>query len=404
MKTYAVIGANLGDEGKGSIVDYYAHQLQGDCVVVRFNGGAQAGHTVVTPEGKRHVFSHFGAGSLAGAATYLSSHFVVHPTNFKNELAVLYGLNVAPKIFVDHKCLVTTPYDVLANQLLEQHRGTYKYGSCGIGFNETIQRNKHSAEYGLTVGDLVRMFEENDGDSTIKSQLYHIRTYIRQRLAMAGVILLRDTQELFRSEALLDDYLANCRDFLNNVTVHDLMCLRGRQLVFEGAQGLSLDRNHPWFPYVTNSHTGLRNVLSILHEMGWGQGDQLEVTYVTRWYLTRHGRGPLPFETKEPPSSTFEDLTNKTNPHQEHLRFAPLNIDLLRGAVQRDLLHQTLIEIDPGFALTCLDQMTAALPVRLIQNNSYVTWLSPRVALKEILKVRFTSHGPTRDMIGFMFG
>ena len=70
----AIIGANYGDEGKGLLTDYYAAKSK-HSVVVRFNGGPQAGHTVVTPEGKRHVFSHYGSGTLAGAQTFLSKHF-----------------------------------------------------------------------------------------------------------------------------------------------------------------------------------------------------------------------------------------------------------------------------------------------------------------------------------------
>ncbi|NJN48156.1 MAG: adenylosuccinate synthetase [Candidatus Competibacteraceae bacterium] len=67
-----VIGSGFGDEGKGLATDFYAAHFGKDALVVRFNGGAQAGHTVVTPEGQRHIFSHIGSGSMVGAATYLS--------------------------------------------------------------------------------------------------------------------------------------------------------------------------------------------------------------------------------------------------------------------------------------------------------------------------------------------
>lgn len=71
MRARAVIDSNFGDSGKGLMVDYLC-QTGGE-VVVRFNGGANAGHTVVTPEGLRHVFRHFGAGSFYGVPTFLSS-------------------------------------------------------------------------------------------------------------------------------------------------------------------------------------------------------------------------------------------------------------------------------------------------------------------------------------------
>ena len=76
-----VIGANFGDEGKGLAVDSLVAR-DSDAAVIRFNGGAQAGHTVVAEDGRRHVFSHFGAGAFLGAATFLSRFFVVQPSIF----------------------------------------------------------------------------------------------------------------------------------------------------------------------------------------------------------------------------------------------------------------------------------------------------------------------------------
>ena len=79
MRARVVIGSNFGDEGKGLTVDYLCHQGAG--VVVRFNGGAQAGHTVCLDR-LRHVFSHFGSGTLRGVPTYLSQFFIVNPIMF----------------------------------------------------------------------------------------------------------------------------------------------------------------------------------------------------------------------------------------------------------------------------------------------------------------------------------
>ena len=80
----AVIGAGYGDEGKGLFTDYFANQ-HNDSIICRSNGGAQAGHTVVTPNGIRHVFSHLGAGSFSDKPTFLSEHFICNPLLFKKE-------------------------------------------------------------------------------------------------------------------------------------------------------------------------------------------------------------------------------------------------------------------------------------------------------------------------------
>src|ERR1700675_846017 len=84
-KAIAIIGANYGDEGKGLITDYLAATSLKTTVVVRANGGAQAGHTVITPDKTRHIFSHFGAGLFSGSDTYLAKHFVCNPILFWKE-------------------------------------------------------------------------------------------------------------------------------------------------------------------------------------------------------------------------------------------------------------------------------------------------------------------------------
>src|SRR5215467_6229237 len=147
----AVIGANFGDEGKGLAVHtVVARDL--DAAVIRFNGGAQAGHTVIAEHGRRHVFSHFGAGTLRGAATFLSRFFVVQPSIFARETAELAGIGVKPVVFVDPDAQVTTPFDVFINHWAEETRGGTRHGSVGVGFGETIERFERG--YPLAVRDL----------------------------------------------------------------------------------------------------------------------------------------------------------------------------------------------------------------------------------------------------------
>ena len=143
--TDVVIGAVYGDEGKGLMTDYLAGKYikQGKSVaVVRFNGGAQAGHTV-NRNGMRHVFKHFGSGTLAGADTILSRHFILNPIAFFQELedlnAKLSG-GIKGVIYVENDCMVTTPFDIFINQALELKRGDARHGSCGMGIGVTVGR------------------------------------------------------------------------------------------------------------------------------------------------------------------------------------------------------------------------------------------------------------------------
>ena len=138
MKAFLVAGLGFGDEGKGSIVDYLVRR-ENARTVVRFNGGAQAAHNVVTPEGAHHTFAQFGSGSFAGAETVLSKFVMVNPPALLKEAAALKGKGVEPQVYVDKAALVTTPFHVAVNRIKESRRGSGRHGSCGMGIFETFR-------------------------------------------------------------------------------------------------------------------------------------------------------------------------------------------------------------------------------------------------------------------------
>lgn len=355
-KAQAVIGANFGDEGKGLITDYLAADAGRDGLVVRFNGGAQAGHTVVTPDGRRHVFSHLGSGSLAGLPSYLSRFFVAHPMLFLKEARALRRLGAAPLVFVHPDAAVTTPYDIMLNQFAEAARGGARHGSCGLGFGATVERHFDS-RYDLALRDLF------DRDRTV-ARLQAIRSeHLPARLGALGVTSLTEEQAaLVASDEILERWLEDAADFLASVEVTgDVIMGSARRLIFEGAQGLLLDQRGRFFPHLTRSSTGLRNVLSLAGDLGLRD---LEVIYVTRAYLTRHGAGPLPGESDLPPVPAVIDETNVTNDWQGALRFAPLDLDLLSETIRADLAESAgAFGLRPShrLAITCLDQAGAQI-------------------------------------------
>lgn len=347
-----VIGAQFGDEGKGRVTDHYAAEVGRDGIVIRFNGGAQAGHTVVTPDGSRHVFSHVGSGAFAGAATFLSRFFVSNPILFLKEMESLAAKDVEPKTYVDPQSPVTTPYDMMINQIVERERGGNRHGSCGVGFGETIERNLTSAS-ALTVADLADRF-------ALAAKLDLIRRdYAPARLAYLGFAgTFARNSDLFLSEAILEHFIEDARRFVEAITIADARtATRGRHLLFEGAQGLLLDQDRGFFPHVTRSNTGLRNVLALADELGL---EQLEVTYATRAYSTRHGAGPLPRELPEKPYPGVVDATNVPNAYQGTLRFGWLDLDVLRHAIAEDLVDAGRLPglaVDTRLVITCLDQI-----------------------------------------------
>jgi adenylosuccinate synthase len=395
----AVIGANYGDEGKGLMTDYHVAPAGQDGIVVRFNGGAQAGHTVTTPGGVRHVFSHFGSGTLAGAATFLSRHFVCHPALFFREADALGKAGVAapPAVFVDDRAPVSTLYDILINQIAERHRGTGRHGSCGMGFGETIERNL-DPDFALTVADL------QHGAGYLLHRLAAIRThYVPRRLAALGIPALDgEAAAWLASDAALQRFAHAAMQFRRATRPARPAILAERaRVVFEGAQGLLLDQDRGAFPYVTRSHTGIRNALDVAAEAALRA---LDVTYVTRAYLTRHGAGPLANELPDKPYAGIRDGTNVPNEFQGALRFAHLDLDLLERTIRTDFADAQGfpgIAVRLHLAVSCLDQVGHT--VSYVENGTLRTsapgMLAARLAARLGADTLYTAWGPTRDTV-----
>jgi adenylosuccinate synthase len=392
-KATVVIGASFGDEGKGLAVDALAARDR-DAAVIRFNGGAQAGHTVVTEDGRRHVFSHIGAGAFAGAVTFLSRFFVVQPAIFAREAAELGEIGLTPCVCIDPDAQVTTPFDVLVNQWAEEARGGGRHGSVGVGFGETIERAGRG--HPLAMRDL-------GDDRTITEILTRIReAWLPVRLAKLGVPLTEERRNAAADPAVMRRYMGQIDILRRRATPAPIdAVLMRRNIVFEGAQGLLLDMDRGLkFPCVTRSNTGLRNVLTLAADAGI---EHLDVVYMTRAYLTRHGAGPLPNEAPRLAFADIVDRTNLPNPWQGTLRFAPLDLDFLRTTIAGDISDAaaTGIKVDAGIGVTCLDQISSGADV--IASGVRTTIPKPRIA-QEIaaaagLPLVMEAHGPRRSAV-----
>lgn len=265
------------------------------------------------------------------------------------------AVGVRPKILVDPRAPVTTPYDMMLNQFAEQARGGARHGSCGLGFGETLERCLRPG-LALTVGGL--------GDAnSLRSMLGRIRDeWAPARLsalmaaAGAGGAAAADLL-LLESEAIFERWLEDAAAFLDAVEVCNSAILRDAgALVFEGAQGLGLDQDRGAFPFVTRSNTGLKNVLTLAAEAGVSR---LDAVYVTRGYATRHGAGPLAHELSGPPCEGVQDTTNVHNPWQGALRFGTLDLSILARSIADDLSDAAVapFPVAHRLAVTCLDQL-----------------------------------------------
>lgn len=311
MRARAVIGANFGDEGKGLMTDYLC-ATEGAGMVVRFNGGAQAGHTVVSPAGDRHVFHHFGSGTLAGVPTFLSQFFVCNPLVALAEADQLLDLNYRPVLYAHPNCLVSTFADMIINQRKEQTRGDKRHGSVGMGFNETINRSS-IPELKITMSDLWNNIPLEDRLSQICNKYAHFRTGLAIELP----------------DAMISNFIKLSQKFADSV--NPLGISQCADPVFEGAQGLLLDQdNKEFYPHLTRSNTGMKNVRILCDQANI---KNVDIYYVSRTYMTRHGAGPMP---NEDASMKYEDNTNLPHQFQGNLRFAPLVAGELRKRCEAD--------------------------------------------------------------------
>lgn len=336
MKTAKiVIGANFGDEGKGLMTDYFANEAKKQdqsCLVVCHNGGSQRGHTVVSPSGLRHVFHHFGSGNFEGADTYLSSEFIVNPIIFNKELSELKREEAITKCFVDRNCYVTTPFDMMINQIVEEYRGDSKHGSCGLGIFETIVRSRTDKSY--TVYEF-----SNTPICDMRASLDNIATeYLPYRLKQLGIenIPAKWEEILSNKDDIIENYISDFLFMLDNVQMINSDIVDDYDyVVFEGAQGLLLDQNNlAYMPHLTPSNTGIKNPLNII---GNRQVD-IEACYVSRTYMTRHGAGRFDTECKKSDiNENIVDLTNIPNPYQDKIRYGMLMPDDLKNRIMSDL-------------------------------------------------------------------
>lgn len=350
---YIVVGSMFGDEGKGKVTDLLCVKNP-STINVRFNGGAQASHTVVTPDGKRHAFSHFGSGTFAKTPTYLSEDFIVNVFVFDKERRELDNeFGIVPIVYVNPNCIVTTLWDMYINQAIETLRGDKRHGSCGMGINETVLRSKIE-EYKITVRDLLSL-------EKLKTKLEKIQNeYVAKRLKdeynLSINELPKQYKDLLENSENIDMTIFYVEEFLKNVHIMgDFILNRFENAVFEGAQGLMLDQNFKKFrPHLTTSNTGIKNVMKVLANLKFK--GKLEIYYISRCYVTRHGRGMLPTEVKAKPYKNIVDLTNIPNEFQGSLRFGILDIDLLVEGINKDL-QDLKFPAKINMVFTCFDQL-----------------------------------------------
>jgi adenylosuccinate synthase len=322
------VGLGFGDEGKGATIDFLARRLEAD-LVVRYCGGSQAGHNVQLPDGRRHTFSQFGAGTLARASapprTYLGPGVVIDPVALVREARHLAELGVpdpARLLTVHPRCLVATPWLQTLNRLRELSRGAARHGSCGQGIGEARSYWLRYGEDAVFAADLRRL-----------DQLRHKLELQRQRTLLE----LQDFLDRIPADALAEFDLWELNAEAVAVDLHealpdglaiDAAVPTFRTALFEGAQGVLLDEYRGFHPHTTWSTVTPHHAWELVQAAAV---DAVAVLGITRAYTTRHGEGPLPTFSAEL-TDRLRDAGNPWNPWQGGLRCGWLDLPLVRYA------------------------------------------------------------------------
>ena len=280
-KNVVVLGTQWGDEGKGKIVDLLTDQA---AAVVRFQGGHNAGHTLVI-DGEKTVLHLIPSGILReGVECLIGNGVVVAPDALLREITNLEqkGVPVRERLRISSACTLILPYHVALDQARERARGDAKIGTTGRGIGPAYEDKV--ARRGLRIGDL---FNRERFAGKLK-ELLDFHNFVLQNYYKEPAIDFQKTLD----EAL--DYAEILRPLVIDVTarLHQLR-REGAYIMFEGAQGSLLDIDHGTYPFVTSSSTTAGGTAT---GSGFGPLYLDYILGITKAYTTRVGSGPFPTE------------------------------------------------------------------------------------------------------------
>ncbi len=281
MPTIVIIGAQWGDEGKGKIVDYLTEKCD---YVVRFQGGCNAGHTVVV-DNEKYVLHQIPSGILhKGKKCIIGNGVVLDPSGLLKEIEILQnkGIEINDNLFIAKNCHIIMPYHIAIE---EQSEKTKKIGTTkkGIGpcYTDKIARN------GVRAVDL--LYPDT------------LRYKIKANLEILNFLLknLYKTEEL-NEEKIFNEYIFFAEKIRKYIVDADILINKAiddnRNVLFEGAQGTLLDIDHGTYPYVTSSNTIAGGACT---GVGVSPKKINKIIGIVKAYTTRVGEGPFPTEIKD---------------------------------------------------------------------------------------------------------
>ena len=314
------------------VTDHLCSRPQENCIVVRFSGGQQAGHTVML-NGKKHVHSNYGSGTLRGKPSYFTEHCSIYPNTIYKEERAFNNHDIEPTLIIHPLAKLTTPFDVAYNRITEVKKN---HGSCGLGIGATMHRH-NSTGYKLFAIDTTNPV-------LLEQKLYQIYIYYK------SIVSPEDSQafeEIAQKELGLFNHALKCISF----QIQDYGVLkRFTNIIFEGSQGVLLDMDHGIFPNVTYANTTSKNALAICSMLGVIPS----MYYVTRCYQTRHGYGWMSDEKDLSLINSTEEI-NTYNGWQKDFRTGEFDYDLINYSLEIERIY-TGYGVGKNLVVTCLDQ------------------------------------------------
>lgn len=285
MANVAVVGTQWGDEGKGKIVDLYAEKAD---VIARFQGGNNAGHTLVV-NGRKTILHLIPSGILHdNKICIIGNGVVVDPAVLLQEVEELHKGGLSPpntKLLVSERAHLIMPYHRSLDLAREAHNSGKKIGTTGRGIGPAYEDK--AARTGIRVGDLY-------DEALFREKLHHALE--EKNFLLHGLFKEKPLSE----ENIVAEYLgfaAKIKPYVKDTSlILDGEIKKGKKILFEGAQGSNLDVDHGTYPYVTSSHTVAGNASC---GSGIGANAINKVVGICKAYTTRVGEGPFPTELKD---------------------------------------------------------------------------------------------------------
>lgn len=357
-KAFVINGFGYGDECKGKTTLWLCAKY-GAHTVVR-TGASQALHRVVTSSGQKHVHAQFGSGTLVGAATHLSKNMVIDPYAIISEGNVLQkelGVrDVFKKLTIHEDTLVITPFQAIANRLRELSRGNARHGSVGIGVGETVLDAEVLGEVAIRAKDLAQPHLLDKLDIIRIHKTRELRELIENVKNLPLEIQGRANFEVANLKNFSTmkwaigwfNKLTSIAKIVNTDYVADNILGQDGTIVFEGSQGVLLDRWYGFHPYTTKVRTIPEAALSIIKDCNYN--GEVKSLGVLRAYHTRHGAGPFVAECPEL-TRQLPDENNKNHPWQGNFRVGCFDVVAAKYAIE--VCAGTLDRL----IITCVDRI-----------------------------------------------